>query len=176
MPNVTGWPGLEGKSLGQTFVEYRNNPDGEKFSKKNDWAYAIGNEPFTINLRYATTAPLKTDGKIDSSNGVQTKSTRVYTRNVYPFAIGEKDAVTGAYPVRALNSDEGKINIPALKIKNAEVLTGLENLRNDSDPDAPVNVYTTTGVLLMKNVTRAEAIEQLEPGIYLIGHEKVIIK
>lgn len=56
------------------------------------------------------------------------------------------------------------------------MLTGLENLRNDSDPDAPVNVYTTTGVLLMKNVTRAEAIGQLEPGIYLIGHEKVIIK
>lgn len=39
-----------------------------------------------------------------------------------------------------------------------------------------VNVYSLTGTLLRNNVTRSEATDGLQPGIYIIGTKKVIVR
>lgn len=40
----------------------------------------------------------------------------------------------------------------------------------------PVNVYTPDGVLLRRNVSRAEATRGLQPGLYIVGRRKVMIR
>lgn len=45
-----------------------------------------------------------------------------------------------------------------------------------ADSDEKVDVYTPSGIRLMEGVTRAEALTRLEPGIYLIGSDKVVVK
>jgi hypothetical protein len=45
-----------------------------------------------------------------------------------------------------------------------------------ADSDEKVDVYTPSGIRLMEGVTRAEVLTRLEPGIYLIGSDKVVVK
>ena len=54
------------------------------------------------------------------------------------------------------------------------VVTGIADTYADSDEK--VDVYTPSGIRLMEGVTRAEALTRLEPGIYLIGSDKVVVK
>lgn len=53
------------------------------------------------------------------------------------------------------------------------VVSGIDSISNDAD--APHDVYSLTGVLLIRNAT-AEQIRNLDRGIYLIGGKKVAIK
>ena len=42
--------------------------------------------------------------------------------------------------------------------------------------ESTVNVYSLTGVLLRKNVARDTATDSLQPGIYIVGKKRVIVK
>lgn len=44
----------------------------------------------------------------------------------------------------------------------------------EADTDAAVNVYSIDGTLLKKGVTRAEALEGLTKGLYIVGGKKVV--
>lgn len=44
------------------------------------------------------------------------------------------------------------------------------------DADEIVDVYTVTGILLRSSVRRAEAVDGLPDGIYIVGHEKIAVK
>ena len=51
-------------------------------------------------------------------------------------------------------------------IKNAEILAIKQF----------VNVYTTDGVLVKKNVKAVEATKGLKKGVYVVGKNKVLVK
>lgn len=55
-----------------------------------------------------------------------------------------------------------------------KAVSGVETVA--TDVDAAVDVFTLTGVRVMTGVSRAEAVENLPAGIYVIGREKVIVK
>ena len=52
---------------------------------------------------------------------------------------------------------------------------GVENVAVDS-ADAPVDVYTLSGVRIRSQVAPSEATAGLAPGIYIVGTEKVAVK
>lgn len=54
---------------------------------------------------------------------------------------------------------------------------GVENVAADAaDADAPVDVYTLSGVKIRSQVAPSEATAGLAPGIYIVGTEKVAVK
>lgn len=53
---------------------------------------------------------------------------------------------------------------------------GVENVAADSDADAPVDVYTISGILLRSQVSAAEATRGLAPGLYIVGTQKVLVR
>ena len=54
---------------------------------------------------------------------------------------------------------------------------GVDNVSADyADPDAPVDVYTVSGVLIRSQVAPAEATAGLAPGIYVVGGSKVAVR
>lgn len=67
------------------------------------------------------------------------------------------------------------IRIAGVKLDDA---AGIDGVIADSDaqPDAPVNVYTVTGLLVRANVAASEATAGLPAGIYLAGNRKVVVK
>lgn len=83
------------------------------------------------------------------------------------------------YPVR-----DAAGNLSLVEVKGAKVdvnkdqtgsgVTGVENVTIDAD--ALLDVYTLSGVRVMHNVSREEALQQLQPGVYLIGREKVAVQ
>ena len=40
----------------------------------------------------------------------------------------------------------------------------------------PIDVYNMQGVLLLRNVTRAEAADRLPAGFYIMGRRKVLLR
>ncbi len=52
---------------------------------------------------------------------------------------------------------------------------GIDDISVDSE-DTPVNVYNLQGVLLKSNVNRNEALEGLNPGLYIVGGKKYLVK
>ncbi|MCQ2191460.1 MAG: hypothetical protein MJZ23_01175 [Paludibacteraceae bacterium] len=52
--------------------------------------------------------------------------------------------------------------------------TAVETTEAQTD-DKLVNVYTTSGIMVMQNVKKSDAIKNLKKGIYIVGGEKVII-
>ena len=54
-------------------------------------------------------------------------------------------------------------------------LTEISTVKN-ADANAPVDVYTTDGVLVKHNVAPAEATNGLSKGVYIIGKKKVTVK
>ena len=54
---------------------------------------------------------------------------------------------------------------------------GVENVAADAaDADAPVDVYTLSGVKIRSQVAPSEATAGLAPGIYVVGTEKVAVR
>ena len=56
--------------------------------------------------------------------------------------------------------------------------SGVEDiaLPDSQDHDAPVSVYTVDGGLVRSGVPAAEATEGLTPGLYIVGHRKVLVR
>ncbi|MDY3857604.1 MAG: hypothetical protein SO006_01870 [Muribaculaceae bacterium] len=44
------------------------------------------------------------------------------------------------------------------------------------EADMPIDVYNMQGVLLLRNVTRAEAADRLPTGFYIMGRRKVLLR
>lgn len=80
-------------------------------------------------------------------------------------------------PVRCLMTNT---NYPNLVLYTSAVMAeaaGVENVAVDSEnADAPVDVYTISGVLLRTQVAPAEATRGLAPGIYVVGGRKVAVR
>lgn len=53
---------------------------------------------------------------------------------------------------------------------------GVDDVTADNADRGPVNVYTTTGVLLRRQADPATATEGLTPGIYIVGTRKVTVR
>lgn len=172
-----GFPGLQGNSsLNCGFSEY----NGTGWSIENDWAHAIAREGFAMSFRHALFVPKTVSGDLLN------KAFTVKTYNVYPFLVDTPDTPAAEAAATAKAADaraaatrvvplslEGKINVPAKNWASA-VVTGIADTYADSDEK--VDVYTPSGIRLMEGVTRAEALTRLEPGIYLIGTDKVVVK
>lgn len=54
--------------------------------------------------------------------------------------------------------------------------SGIDNVRTDNTDTETVNVYNMSGILLRSNVTRAQALEGLNPGLYIVGGRKVLVR
>lgn len=83
------------------------------------------------------------------------------------------------YPVRNADGTVSLVEVPGNKLtvsgsETGSGVTGVENVTVDAD--ALLDVYTLSGVRVMHNVSRDEALKQLQPGIYLIGREKVAVQ
>ena len=55
------------------------------------------------------------------------------------------------------------------------MLNGI-NVTVIEDPKEIVDVYSTDGVLIRRNVARANATDGLAKGIYIVGKQKVLVK
>ena len=55
-------------------------------------------------------------------------------------------------------------------------MTGIEEIMSDGTKDSKelVDVYTINGIKIKNDVKRADALEGLEHGIYIIDGEKII--
>lgn len=65
-------------------------------------------------------------------------------------------------------------HVTGIKLYNASS-TGIVDIFSD-DANAPVNVYTVNGILVRSNMSPADAVVGLAPGIYIIGGKKVLVK
>lgn len=172
-----GFPGLLGSSsLNCGFSEY----NGTGWGIENDWAHAIAREGFAMSFRHALFVPKTVSGDLLN------KAFTVKTYNVYPFLVDTPDTPAAEAAAKAKAADaraaatrvvplslEGEIKVPAKNWASA-VVSGIADTYADSDEK--VDVYTPSGIRLMEGVTRAEALTRLEPGIYLIGSDKVVVK
>lgn len=172
-----GFPGLQGSSsLNCGFSEY----NGTGWGIENDWAHAIAREGFAMSFRHALFVPKTISGDLLN------KAFTVKTYNVYPFLVDTPDTPAAEAAATAVTADaraaatrvvplslEGEIKVPAKNWASA-VVSGIADTYADSDEK--VDVYTPSGIRLMEGVTRAEALTRLEPGIYLIGSDKVVVK
>lgn len=172
-----GFPGLLGSSsLNCGFSEY----NGTGWGIENDWAHAIAREGFAMSFRHALFVPKTVSGDLLN------KAFTVKTYNVYPFLVDTPDTPAAEAAATAVAADaraaatrvvplslEGEIKVPAKNWVSA-VVSGIADTYADSDEK--VDVYTPSGIRLMEGVTRAEALTRLEPGIYLIGTDKVVVK
>ncbi|WP_321286279.1 hypothetical protein [uncultured Sunxiuqinia sp.] len=58
---------------------------------------------------------------------------------------------------------------------NPSTITGIRDVVRTKDPNALVNVYTITGLVVRQNVKYSEATNGLKQGLYIVGHEKVFV-
>ena len=167
--------GLEGTTIGGNFLEW----DGtQTWCESHDWAHAAARESFALSFP----AAVFYEGEDFSSyRNVTTPQFTVKTYNVYPFLVETPSAASQA-PARAAAADpdklvflqqSGRLTVPQ-KNWNDKVFTGIGEAYGPAE--GPVDVYTTTGRLVMRGVTRAEALRTLQPGLYLIGNEKIMVK
>ncbi|MDE6286770.1 MAG: leucine-rich repeat domain-containing protein, partial [Muribaculaceae bacterium] len=56
-----------------------------------------------------------------------------------------------------------------------DTTVGIQDATVDVDPDAIVDVFTTSGICVRRGVRAAEALDGLERGIYLVGSRKVYV-
>lgn len=56
--------------------------------------------------------------------------------------------------------------------------SGIDNVSVDTagTPDASVDVYSASGILLRRGVSAAEATRGLDPGFYIVGRDKVVVR
>ena len=58
---------------------------------------------------------------------------------------------------------------------NYTTTTGVQNIALDLDANKPVNVYSIDGRRIKTNAIRSVATEGLQPGIYIIDNQKVVV-
>lgn len=72
-------------------------------------------------------------------------------------------------PVMTSEKGDASIELPG-----GGISTGIDETLVDAD--APVDVYTLSGVLVRKNVKAAKATQGLPAGLYVVGGQKVLVK
>ena len=76
---------------------------------------------------------------------------------------------TGSPRFSCYTGTQKSVNIYA----KSPVATGIDGTVSEEEN---VNVYSLTGTLLRNDVTRSEATDGLQPGIYIIGTKKVVVR
>lgn len=120
------------------------------------------------------------------ANGlIGTFSTIALTEGMIQFDSGDSAFVKSeGYTIveRCVYLDVNKIvNDPDAKVDKVVYVAGRAGLVNGIkdvmlDANKPVNVYTTDGVLIRRNVMPAEATKGLARGIYIVGKDKVLVR
>lgn len=96
----------------------------------------------------------------------------VYFANTYRFEVPAgvvEYAAGGEVYVMACGSDGTETPLEG-------ETTAISHTSLDADTNAPVDVYSVSGLRLRHKVERAKATEGLPAGIYIVGKEKVIVK
>mgnify|MGYP002166656487 CR=1 FL=1 len=83
---------------------------------------------------------------------------------------------------RTVNNNSGYFNAvmtsekgeDSIELPGGGISTGIDETLVDAD--APVDVYTLSGVLVRKNVNAAKATQGLPAGLYIVGGQKVLVK
>lgn len=83
---------------------------------------------------------------------------------------------------RTVNNNSGYFNAvmtsekgdASIELPGGGISTGIGETLVDAD--APVDVYTLSGVLVRKNVNAAKATQGLPAGLYIVGGQKVLVK
>jgi len=83
------------------------------------------------------------------------------------------DLRIGIRKTKAINGDWNCFD--NFKLYYRPYSAGVDDVSVDNESDRPVNVYTTTGILLRTNVLPAEATDGLASGIYIVGNRKVTV-
>lgn len=119
---------------------------------------------------------VKADGSLDKELCPATKFTLLNENEKYKWIYLPCDLQAGRQTLclKGEGMPSG-IRIAGIKL---DLSSGIEGVIADgnSQPDAPVNVYTLTGQLVRANVAASEATEGLPAGIYLAGNRKVVVK
>jgi len=53
--------------------------------------------------------------------------------------------------------------------------TGIDEVSYKNDPNEIVDVYTIMGIRIRSHIKRAQAMQELPNGLYIIGKEKILI-
>lgn len=157
--------------------------------------------PAVFYYSYAKQAALNVecvDGKVDLS--AQAKVGETPTEFAWYLGEASEDPYTGEYTGEALiENDEYRITdgvttflaempdkvmcvMTNAEFPNLTLLTSLLTAVASideviaEDPDARVNVWNLSGVMLRHDVEVADAVKGLAPGIYIVGNRKVLVK
>ena len=135
--------------------------------------------PTYYQYYYATTTD--TDGEPVWSELSEKLYPFTWTANGYEDPYDLSEAVVARYvkvyfgPIQSSNWGYSS-SVYELEVVG-EIYTGISLIGgDDADADTPVNVYNLQGMPVRTNVLRSEATQDLVPGFYIIGNEKVIVK
>lgn len=191
LPNVpyvvvnTNVEELKGRPLqgpGMQSATFRSAPEapaGQTFE------YTFSGQPLNANYYYT-----------DQTDGMQTLTGAFVATNIFPghynlaasqylqgFMQNTSDAPRHIEPYRAyVNSISSSAARYPLFLFNDDfnILTGIEDVIGDADSaitdTTPVDVYSAGGVLLRRGVLKAEALNDLPRGIYILSNGPTTLK
>ena len=143
-----------------------------------------GQQPLTFYLPPAEagaitdTSSVVRNGLVGTLEGVDIKGqTSLYFENSVLNVCTDKGvfiAVRGGYIDVTKVQDLGGTIDKTISING--VINNIANVEVIENGNAPVDVYTTDGVLIRRNVARANATDGLVKGIYIVGKKKVLVK
>ncbi len=75
------------------------------------------------------------------------------------------------------DESDRSLDVPIYVTFTTNKVSGINSISTVScNGNAPVDVYTITGVKVMSNVNAAEAVKSLDKGFYIMGNKKVVIR
>lgn len=162
-----------------TFRSAPAAPGGQTFE------YTFSGQPVNVNYYYT-----------DQTDGMQTLTGAFVATNIFPghynlaasqylqgFMQNASDAPRHIEPYRAyVNSISSSAARYPLFLFNDDfnILTGIEDVTDDPDSaitdTTPVDVYSAGGMLLRRGVLKAEALNDLPRGIYILSNGPTTLK
>ena len=121
-----------------------------------------------------TIAPVWINATGDTPN--KTLTVEAGKWNNYAIALSEfgwPEHGTGVGQLALTNSTLPSFAVDNIFFSADSPLSAIENV-NASDNDSPVVVYTLSGIILRNGVMRADALDNLPAGIYIVGGKKVV--
>lgn len=162
--------------------------DGQTWTDANDWASKIKSSKFGILLSNVD-RKAKTDNSDIELSG---KEVSINFYNYIPVVVATDRLILAETPasvtsragddnlkIRLLQSSSKStepITLSNYSLTNGGVITGIDTITIEDDVNAPVDVYSVSGALVLRATTKDEAMRTLAPGFYIIGHEKVAVK
>lgn len=130
-------------------------------------------------LEYATTGTAVNGLQGCLSEGGRADADMAYFRNgnltsTYRSGV-DIDANSGYFNGQQENGVEIPSGATTLDLPTGATLTGIESTKIAVLP-AQVDVYTTNGVLVRRNVKTSEATKGLPAGLYIVGGQKMLVK